>query len=122
VTTFNALEWAALRAIFAETPELAPLLTAQAEQATVTKRENTGGGFFTDISVAGDWEPIRSKSPLGDNVFARVEGLEHGLGLLVFLEEGRLHLLEGYSVAGEDTQPLAFESVAFEITDTPGGD
>jgi hypothetical protein len=32
-------------------PELAPALEQQLAAATVAKRENSGGGFFTTISV-----------------------------------------------------------------------
>jgi hypothetical protein len=51
---FTELELAALHSIFSETPELASTLERQLTVATVQERENSGGGFFTTISVAED--------------------------------------------------------------------
>ena len=51
MSEFTKLEEAALRSIFSETPELAAIFERQLKNARVTKRENTGGGFFTTISV-----------------------------------------------------------------------
>ena len=119
MSEFTALERAALRAIFSENPDLESQLEAQAAKAIVIKRENTGGGFFTDISIPEACGPISSKSPLGDCCYAKVDGLEHGLGLLLFLEEGRMTLLEGYAIADENTKPIDFGKVKFEITAAP---
>lgn len=59
------MEVAALRAIFLETPELAPALERQLEASVVTDRENSGGGFFTTIKVADDAPAVTSPSVLG---------------------------------------------------------
>ena len=45
--------------------------------------------------------------------------MEYGLGLLLFFEDGRMSLLEGYSVGGENTSELDFEQTDFSITSEP---
>lgn len=106
MTTFTELELAALSAIFAETPEFASALKQQLAIATVVDRENTGGGFFTTIAVDGDAPTVSSPRVLGYETQARVVGMEYGLGFVLFVEEGKLALLEGFSWGGEDTARL----------------
>src|SRR5215212_1351484 len=113
MTDFTEMEMAALRAIFSETPELGPELNRQLQRATVTKRENTGGGFFTEIAVPDDAPKVECPSVLGYATHARVDGLEHGLGFVLFMEQGRLHLFEGYAWGPENTSPLDLNNLAF---------
>ena len=120
MSDFTTLERAAMHAIFAESPSLQAQLQDQAEKATITSRENTGGGFFTRISTPPTCGSITSRSPLGGDVYARVDGLKYGMGFLLFLEEGRICLLEGFAFGPENTKPIAFEAVGFEITDGAG--
>jgi hypothetical protein len=89
---FTELELAALHSIL-ETPELTSGLERQLATATVTERENSGGGFFTTIAVAGDAPRVTSPKVLGYDTQARVEGLEYGFGFVLFMENGRLHPL-----------------------------
>jgi hypothetical protein len=119
MTQFTGLETTALRAIFSETPELAEALERQFEVAVVLKRENTGGGFFTTISVAGDAPAIICTSVLGHTTQARISGLKHGFGFVLFLKAGSLHLLEGFARAAESTRELDLSVVRFEIYSEP---
>jgi hypothetical protein len=116
---FTKLEEAALHAIFAETPELVPMLEQQLERASVIRRENTGGGFFTTIVTAEDSVQVNASRVLGNETYARVEGLSYGLGFVLFMENGRLHLLEGYELGGESTAWLDLEECAFVISKEP---
>jgi hypothetical protein len=119
MTAFTRLEEAALRAIFAETPGLARDLERQLERASVVERENTGGGFITTIEVADDAPRIAGPGVLGYETLARVEGLEHGLGFVLFLKKGRLHLLDTHSWGPESTAQLDPATLAFEIFNAP---
>ena len=119
MTTFTQLEQAALHAIFAETPELAGDLERQFERARVKARENTGGGFFTTVAVPDDAPRVSSPKVLGYETHARVDGLEHGLGFVLFMQEGRLHILEGYARGPESTISLDLTNLAFEIFNSP---
>ena len=120
MTAFTELEIAALRSIFSETPELTPALERQLAVATVTERENTGGGFFTTIAVDQNAPSVSVSGVLGYETQARVEGLEHGLGFVLFLKEGRLlGTLEGFTWGPESTASLDLASLKFEIYKQP---
>lgn len=119
MTEFTDLEVAALRAIFLETPELAPALERQFEASIVTERENSGGGFFTTIMVADDAPAVKSPSVLGYATQARIGGLEHGIGFVLFIKEGRLHMLEGFAWGPESTHDLDLAALQFEIYNQP---
>jgi hypothetical protein len=114
------LERDAIAHILAEDPEYRAMLDHQLQSVVVEKRENTGGGFLTTLSVPESTTAVVVPSPLGMNVYASVDGMEYGLGLLLFLEDGRISLLEGYSVGGEDTTVLDLERVAFSMTSKAG--
>lgn len=119
MTGFTAMETAALQAIFAETPVIARELQRQLERATVTKRENTGGGFFTDIDVPEDTPRVECPNVLGYATHARVEGLEHGLGFALLMKDGRMRLLDGHAWGPESTASLDLGSLSFELFNKP---
>ncbi|TPG21058.1 hypothetical protein EAH87_06925 [Sphingomonas koreensis] len=121
MSTFTPLERAALNAIVRETPEFRTALERQISSAKVQSRENTGGGFFVDLEVHLDIEGvIGDKGPFGKSVYIGVEGLEYGLGAILFVKDGRLSLLEGYAVGAEDTSSVDFTDVEFAIIEEPG--
>jgi len=73
-------------------------LREQFTVARVTFREMTGVGFFTRF-VLPSGVPVLSPPTsfaFGD-VYAELEGLRHGAGFVLFVEQGRLYMLEGYS-------------------------
>jgi hypothetical protein len=59
-------------------------------------------GFFTDFRHSS--EVMRLHAPrdarFGD-VLADIEGLEHGAGFVLFIDDGLITMLEGYSTANE---------------------
>lgn len=112
---FTELELAALHSIFSETPDLTAGLERQLAAACVNERENSGGGFFTTIAVTEDVPEVCSPKVLGYETHATVSGLEYGFGFVLFMKNGRLHLLEGYANGPENTAPLNLESLKFEI-------
>ena len=86
----------------------------------MVKRENTGAGFYTTISVPPDAAAIDTSEPLdGCETHARVPGIEPpGLGFILFLEDGRLHTLEGFTYDGS-TASLDLANLTFEIVKVP---
>lgn len=97
-----------------EYPASADAIRLQIGSARVVAFENTGGGFFSNLVIAENVPPITDKSPLeGGN--AIVSGMEYGVGLLIWVSEGRLSTIEGYSNAGEPTVHIDFSDVSFEI-------
>jgi hypothetical protein len=119
MTEFTELEVAALRAIFLETPELALPLERQLDASVVADRENSGGGFFTTITVADDAPAVNSPPVLGYATQARICGLEHGFGFVLFIKGGRLHMLEGFAWGPESTHDLDLAALQFEIYNQP---
>lgn len=116
---FTKLEIAALQAIFLETPELAPGLQRQLEEAVVVKREISDGGFFTTIAVADDAPAINCPSVLGYATHARLACLEHGINFVLFIDDGRLQMLEGFTWGPESTFDLDLADLQFEIYNQP---
>ncbi|MEH6661566.1 MAG: hypothetical protein V7679_07965 [Parasphingorhabdus sp.] len=116
MSDFTKLELAALHSIFIETPQYEDGLVAQLAGASVTERENTGGGFFTKISVATGAPPVTSPRTLSREIHADVKGLAHGLGFVLFMKDGYLDLLEGYAVGYETTALLDLSAVEFTIS------
>ena len=119
MSAFTELERAALSSIFAEHLDLAPGLEDQLAGAIVTERENTGGGFFTTIRVSDDARPVNGPRVLGHATSANVEGLEHGLGFVLFMADGKLDLLEGFAWGPENTAQLNLADVCFNIFMAP---
>jgi hypothetical protein len=119
MTTLTDLEVAALRAIFLETPELALALERQLETLAVIKRENSGHGFFTTMRVADNALAVDSPSVLGLATHARIGGLEHGFGFILFMRGGKLHMLEGFAYSPESTHELDLAALQFEIYNQP---
>jgi hypothetical protein len=88
-------------------------LRAQARKATVASREYTGAGFFCSFEVPPD-APLVNGRPnfhFGD-VDATMGGLQRGAGFVLFVRNGRLDLLEGYSY----DEPWPREIRNFELT------
>ncbi|WFU78336.1 hypothetical protein QA645_27830 [Bradyrhizobium sp. CIAT3101] len=107
----SSLEQAVLDAMALQVPELAGALDGQQPKVRVTARENTGAGFYTTLDVS-QRSPIKDvASPLGD-VGATIAGLRHGMGFMLWLRDGQIHRLEGYSYE-ESTSAIDFERVGF---------
>jgi hypothetical protein len=86
-----------------------PVLRALRDQvavAGVREREFTGVGFFTYFLLGPEVHPVPLPngvvhSPLVGEVDIQAENLRHGAGFVLFLKEGLLHFLEGYTKGGE---------------------
>jgi hypothetical protein len=74
-------------------------LRRQLEVCRVAEREFTGVGFFSTLVIAARVAaaPVtRERLALGD-VAATIDGLEHGAGFVLFVRDGDLEMLEGFS-------------------------
>lgn len=121
MSAFTPLEHAALAAILDEMVEHRAIIEQQLDHAVVLSRENTGGGFFTDLEAGTRTESLdRKVAPLGQRVWMGIDGLDYGLGMILHLREGRASLLEGYAVGAEDTSKIDFAHVRFAIAGEPG--
>jgi len=116
---FNELELAALSAIFDETPEFASGLNGQLARSVVVKRDNSGAGFFTHIECPDDVPSLNCTRVLGTQTYARLKNLTYGLGFVLFMRDGKLHVLEGFTCGNETTSAIDFDRLCFEIRPTP---
>jgi hypothetical protein len=111
---FTLLEETVLRAIFETYPVDSAALHTQLSTAKVLRRENTGAGFYTDITVDRTSSPAIGSERLRAGPTVRVKGLDHGMGFILWLREGYAHQLEGYSY-GESTAEILLEQATFEL-------
>src|SRR6476659_7553168 len=74
-------------------------LRNQLARCQVAKRDFTGVGFFSTLTVASDIPsvPVRRRLYLGNAVDVTMDGVRDGVGLVLFVEDGRLDLLEGFT-------------------------
>lgn len=101
----NPLEREILERLLRGVHPVLAVLRSQLETAAVVSREFTGTGFMTDLSVPAHLPRVSTTDRLviGD-VGADVSGLPLGAGFLLFVREGALDALEGYSYDSEWTQ------------------
>ncbi len=107
------IERAVLDATAQDHPALATALHQQAEAAHIAEFVNTGAGFFSTVLIGPDAPRLPAASPL-DGAYGVLEGIEHGMGFVVFLENGRVSLIEGYS-HGDTTTGINFAEVKFDL-------
>lgn len=94
---FSRFEQAVLDKILAGDHPVLVALRAQARAARIASREYTGVGFFLKFEVPPDMPVLANKNFHFGDVCAAVDGLQHGAGFVVFVRDGRLATLEGYS-------------------------
>ena len=96
----NLLEKAIIKAILkSNNNETSKKLYKQYQIATVKKRTYTGVGFYTDFYISDKDKDIfisREQIKLG-GVYADIKGLKFGAGFILFVKDGRLKTLEGYT-------------------------
>ena len=107
------IERAVLEAAAHDYQASAHALREQIATAQVTNFENTGVGFFSTVKVSPETPRLTDQSPL-DAATGSVASIPHGMGFLVFLEDGHICLIEGYTYDGS-TVDLDFETVAFDL-------
>ena len=75
-------------------------LNRQLDSICVTSREVSSAGFFTHFYVPIDCKTSSVNSSVSfkfGDVCADIEGLKFGAGFLLYVENGYLKMLEGYS-------------------------
>jgi hypothetical protein len=74
------------------------VLRQQTKHARVSSRKMTGVGFYAEFVVSPEVPrvPGRPTFKLGD-VNGTADNVKHGLGFLLYVKEGTLSMLEGYT-------------------------
>lgn len=93
----NEFENAVLEKLLAGDHPVLVALRAQAETGRVVIREYTGAGFFCTFETSPNAPALNQPSFHCGDVEARIDGLTHGAGFIVFVRDGRLNMLEGFS-------------------------
>ena len=84
--------------------------------ACVESRELTGVGFFTNFAIPSDVNVPRTvPDQVIGGVGAKLSGLQHGAGFLLFVREGRIAFLEGFCYDEDWTDPGS----EFTLIDAP---
>lgn len=93
------LERAVLDKLLAGDHPVLATLRAQVAVCTVISRELTGVGFFSSLMVppAAPRAPVRGRAPPFGDVKANFRAVQHGAGFLLYVEDGALAMLEGYT-------------------------
>jgi len=89
-------------------------LEGQLSTAIVLSRENTGAGFYTRFSIERSSHTAIEGERLRRGPAAKIDGLEHGMGFILWLTEGYADCLEGYCYEGSMTG-IALDRVGFKI-------
>ena len=95
----NEIERRALEMLLAGEDDLLAVLRSQLKAALVARRDLSGGGFFTYLSVPSHLPRAHGhkRLVLGD-LYAEVAGLQHPAGFLLFVTDGTLDVLECFTV------------------------
>jgi hypothetical protein len=74
------------------------ILREQLKVATVSERKMTGVGFYTHFSVSTTVSRVLENPSfeIGD-IAAQIQGVQHGAGFLLFVKDGFLSFLEGFT-------------------------
>lgn len=97
--TLNHLERAVLTKMLDGDHPVLNALRQQLESCSVRQREMTGVGFCTELAVPAEVDAARTKRAhirFGD-VIGELTGVEEGVGFVLFIDDGRLQMLEGYT-------------------------
>lgn len=114
----TVLEAAVLEKLLTDEHKVLRGLRDQLSNARVKSREMSGAGFFTEFEWPGDVEPVAGASRcirFGD-VHAELEGLEHGAGFVLFVDDGVVTMLEGYSYASVWPEEETLTSLRYHPT------
>ncbi len=83
--------------LFGNDPNLEKL-RIQYSNARIETREFSGVGFFTNFSVADDAQKIVGKQNLQiSDLSAELENVKNGVGFILFISDGYLKCLEGFT-------------------------
>ncbi len=96
--TLNPLEKAVLEKLLSGESETYRILQKQYSTSRVADRKMTGVGFFTRFSLPDDAPKLPDEATFHiADVAADINDLKHGAGFVLFIEDGQIETLEGYT-------------------------
>lgn len=117
MSKLTPIENQVMHALLAGEDEGLFILREQLKHAQVAARKMTGVGFFTTFQVPSEVVRLASRSAIkfGD-VSGKATNVKHGLGFLLYIKNGALDLLEGYTY----DEPWPPEVEGFSLTYSEG--
>ena len=112
MSKLTPLESAVIKKLLDGKDDVLAVLRQQLEYAEVTQREVTGVGFYSTLAVPDSvGRAPRSLTVKFGDVHADMVHLRDGAGFLLYLRDGCLDLLEGYTY----NEPWPQEITRFEL-------
>jgi hypothetical protein len=110
MTNLTTLENRVLEMLLRGEDEVLTILRQQAKHVQVSSRKMTGAGFYSEFVVPPEVPRVVAplKFKLGD-VNGTADNVKHGLGFLLYVNEGTLSMLEGYTY--DDPWPPEFRGL-----------
>ena len=115
---FTDFEMSALKAISALFGDEAERFLVQLRASKVVDRINTAHGFYTRVSVDRSLCQPMSLDQKGGSF--EVEGIQHGIGVLLWGDDGFLETIEGYSYGGDPLLGRSLPDLKFLGTERLG--
>lgn len=94
---FNKIEKAIMELLLQGNDPVLQILHYQFQKCSFSRRELTGVGFFTFFSVPNNIPRVNQKSFQFGDVLAGIKGLKNGAGFLLYVRQGLIYMLEGYT-------------------------
>lgn len=105
----NELETRVMEQLLEGDDPVRKILNTQWRNCSIRNREYSGRGFFLDFDVPAGLPKVTEKENLeisidknGLDIVAYIPGVEHGIGFILFVRDGEISFLEGFTYAGED--------------------
>lgn len=92
----NDLERELLETLLTGDDSFLQSLRSQLEQSVIENMVLTGSGFFVYFSVPTSVPRVSTGRILVDDVHFDLDGLEHGGEVILFVDDGYIHIFEGY--------------------------
>jgi hypothetical protein len=117
----TALELAVLRDLCRQLPsDDRAALEEQINGISVLSRKNTGGGFYTHFAVGKKMTQPIKVDVKKYHVSATINGVDDALGFLLWLKDGYVDFLEGFTLALDSTEDLDLAALRFELISPTG--
>lgn len=99
---FELFEKAAMDKILCGEDIALEILREQYKDAVVTDREFTGVGFFSDFYISDKSPKLAFHHPIQIcDVIGQIDELPHGVGFVLFIKNGVIDCLEGFTYGDE---------------------
>jgi hypothetical protein len=116
----NEVEKRALEMLLAGEDDRLAVLRSQLKGVSVARRELSGAGFFTHLSVPAHLPRVPSKQLVIGDLYSEVAGLQHPAGFLLFVTDGTLDLLECFTVDDQLPETATLYRHYYVHPSTPG--